>query len=95
AVVSVTKSNSPITSIFSSNTVEWPGMEPGTRVVFTTIATEYDYVKTMGIKLIEGRDFSEEFSTDSSAVLINQSAVKVMGLTEPVGAKITMWEKEW
>src|SRR5690606_5601294 len=40
AVKSVTKSNSPITSIFSNNIVEWHGMAPGTRVVFTTIATE-------------------------------------------------------
>jgi putative ABC transport system permease protein len=94
SVVSVTKSNSPITSIFSNNTVEWPGMEPGTRVVFTTIATEYDYTKTMGVKIIEGRDFSPEFN-DSSMVVINQAAVDAMGLTEPIGSKLTMWGGEW
>jgi putative ABC transport system permease protein len=94
SVVSVTKSNSPITSIFSNNTVEWPGMEPGTRVVFTTIATEYDYTKTMGMKMVAGRDFSQEFN-DSTHVVINQAAVDVMNLTEPVGSKINMWGSEW
>lgn len=94
AVVSVCKSNSPITSIFSNNTVEWPGMEPGTRVVFTTIATEYDYTKTMGVNLIEGRDFSPDYN-DSSNVVINQAAVDVMGLTEPIGSKLNMWGGEW
>ncbi len=90
----VTKSNSPITSIFSNNTVEWPGMTPGTRVVFTTIATEYDYIQTMGMKLIAGRDFSVEFN-DSTSVIVNQSAVDVMGLEDPTGATIDMWGNEW
>lgn len=90
----VTKSNSPVTSIFANNIVEWPGMEPGTRVVFSTIATEYDYVKTMGINLLEGRDFSREFN-DSTSVIINQAAVEVMGLTEPIGSKVNMWGGEF
>lgn len=94
AVKHVTKSNSPVTSIFANNIVEWPGMEPGTRVVFSTIATEYDYVKTMGIKLLEGRDFSKEFN-DSTNVIINQAAVDVMGLTEPIGSKVNMWGGEF
>ncbi|MCK6617594.1 MAG: ABC transporter permease [Cyclobacteriaceae bacterium] len=94
AVKSVCKSNSPITSIFSNNIVEWPGMTPGTRVVFTTIATEYDYAKTMGINLLEGRDFSPDYN-DSTNVVINRAAVDMMGLTNPVGATITMWGREW
>ena len=94
AVKSVTKSNSPITSIFSNNVVEWPGMTPGTRVIFTTIATEYDYVQTMGMKLIAGRDFSSEFN-DSTSVIINQAAVDVMGLEDPIGSTINMWDDEW
>jgi ABC-type antimicrobial peptide transport system permease subunit len=94
AVKSVTKSNSPITSIFSNNIVEWPGMAPGTRVVFTTIATEYDYVKTMGMKLLEGRDFSPEFASDSSGVIINQAAVEMMQLEEPIGATLSMNDSE-
>lgn len=94
AVKHVTKSNSPVTSIFANNIVEWPGMEPGTRVVFSTIATEYDYVKTMGINLLQGRDFSKEFN-DSTNVIINQAAVDVMGLTDPVGSKVNMWGGEF
>jgi ABC-type antimicrobial peptide transport system permease subunit len=93
-VKQVTKSNSPITSIFSNNVVEWPGMVPGTRVVFTTIATEYDYVKTMGMKLIAGRDFSPDFN-DSTNVIVNQAAVDVMGLDDPIGATLDMWGGKW
>ena len=94
-VRSVSKSNSPVTRIFSSNTVEWPDMEPGRRMDFTTIATEYDYTETLGIKMLEGRDFSRDFKSDSSAMVINASALKVMGLQNPIGTKLKMWGQEF
>jgi putative ABC transport system permease protein len=88
AVKSVCKSNSPITSIFSNNEVKWPGMPTESRVGFATIATEYDYTETMGIKMLSGRDFSRDFKSDSSAVLVNQAAVELMGMKDPLGQKI-------
>lgn len=91
AVKSVCKSNSPITSSFSSNEVKWPGKTDEARTAFTTIATEYDYTETMGIKIIEGRDFSRDFKSDSSAVIVNQAAVKMMGMEKPIGQKIEMF----
>ena len=95
AVKAMCKSNSPITRIFSTNFVEWPGMQAGQRVDFTTIATEYDYVETMGITMLEGRDFSRDFKSDSSAVVVNQVAVDMMGLKEPLGQELKMWDSKW
>jgi predicted permease len=92
-VKSACKSNSPITSIFSNNEVKWAGM-PDQRVSFSTIATEYDYTETMGIKMIAGRDFSRDFKSDSSAVVINQAAVDFMGLKEPLGEKLMFNDQE-
>lgn len=61
-------------------------------MLFTTITTEYDYTKTMGIKLLEGRDFSEEFKSDSSAILVNKAAMEVMGLKEDaLGTELELW----
>lgn len=88
SVVSVTKSNSPITSIFSSNEVEWPGMPADQRVALAAIATEYDYTKTMGIKMLQGRDFSRDHKSDSAAVILNEAAVEMMGLEDPLGQRI-------
>ncbi|HEU5290825.1 MAG TPA: ABC transporter permease [Cyclobacteriaceae bacterium] len=90
-VTAVTKSNSPITDIFANNILDWPGKPADQKVIFTTIATEYDYTKTMGIKMLEGRDFSEDFKSDTAAVMINRSALEVMGLPEPIGTKVTFW----
>jgi hypothetical protein len=58
-VEAVTKSNSAITDINSNNFLGWPGKPDELRVIFTTIATEYDYAKTMGIKIIEDVNFQK------------------------------------
>ena len=86
-VSSICKSNSPPAQIESNqNGWEWKNSTPDDKgSIFNTIATNHDYVKTMGITLKEGRDFSREFSTDSSGVILNEAAVKRMGLKNPVG----------
>lgn len=86
-VQSVCKSNSPVTAIFSNNEVKWQGKENTQRVAFSTIATEYDYIQTMGVKMIEGRDFSREFN-DSLSVIVNEAALKIMGMADPIGKKL-------
>jgi putative ABC transport system permease protein len=96
AAVSVCKSNSPITNIFASSPVDsWPGMLPGQRVEVTNIATEYDYTKTMGIRMLQGRDFSENFKSDTAAIILNKTAVETLNLTEPIGQTIQMWGSQW
>jgi ABC-type antimicrobial peptide transport system permease subunit len=91
AVEAVTKSNSSITDINSNNFLGWPGKPEDLRVIFTTIATEYDYTKTMGIKLLEGRDFSEDFKSDTASILINKAALQLMNLEDPIGTELDLW----
>jgi len=94
AVVSITQSNSPPSQIFSNNNGwEWKGSTPVEKtVLFSTITTTYDYVKTMGIKMVAGRDFSRDFA-DSNGVVLNQAAVKRMGLKNPVGEMLKWNDK--
>jgi len=56
---------------------------------FELIHGDYDFVPTLGIKITRGRNFSREFSTDDHAILINENAVKFLGLADPVGTKLT------
>ncbi len=90
-VEAVTRSNSPITEIFSNNFLGWPGKPEDLKVIFSTIATEYDYTKTMGIKLLEGRDFSEDFKNDTASIIINKAGLDLMGLKDPIGQKLDIW----
>jgi len=94
AVVSICKSNSPPSDIYSNNNGwEWKNAQPVEKtVVFSTIATDYDYTKTLGIKLLAGRDFSRDYA-DSNAVILNQAAVKRMGLKNPVGEQLKWNDK--
>jgi len=87
AVVSVTPSNVSLLHHGNNfNGLEWPGMSPAKNsIMFNRIGTSFDFIKTTGLKLVEGRDFSEQYASDTSAVLISSSAVKVMNLTSPIG----------
>lgn len=90
-VTSMTQSNSSITSINSNNFMGWPGKPESQKVMFTTVVTEYDYAKTMGIKVLHGRDFSKEFQSDSSGIVINKAALDLMGLEDPIGTSLDLW----
>lgn len=93
-VESMVRANSAITNINSNNFVGWPGKPDELKVIFTTIVTDYDWAKTMGVKMIEGRDFSEDFKSDSLAIVVNRTAVKVMGLKDPIGTQLDLWGKK-
>jgi putative ABC transport system permease protein len=92
---SVTTASSPITEIYGNNTLEWPGKPEDQEILFSRVVTGYDYSKTMGIKMIDGRDFSEDFKSDSSAMLLNRSAADAIGAENPVGMEIKLWSNTW
>ena len=75
-------------SVSSSNFwgLEWPGSNEADRhMVFNQLATTYDFVKTTEVTILEGRDFSKQFPSDTAALMLSLSAVKRMNLTHPLG----------
>ena len=86
-VTSICKSSAPPYEIYSRNAGwSWKDSKPDDKsAIFCTVATDYDYIKTLGIKLKAGRDFSRDFASDSSGVILNEAAVKRMGLKNPIG----------
>ncbi|MBB1284242.1 ABC transporter permease [Flavisolibacter sp. BT320] len=88
AAVAVTKSMSPITQRWSDSWgFSWEGSTQEDRKAdFIRMASDADFVKTMGVKIIEGRDINiREYPADSTAVLLNETAVKGMRLKNPIG----------
>jgi hypothetical protein len=93
-VTEMAQSNSPLTDIWSNNKeFLWKGKQPGTEVTFGTPSITQEYGKTVGWQFSAGRDFSKDLPTDSSGVVINETAVKIMGLQDPVGETIR-WERK-
>lgn len=70
---------------------EWPNQAPGGQeIVFNRLETTYDFVKTSGVELVTGRDFSKDFASDTAAILLSSSAVKVMNLQNPLGTMVKL-----
>ena len=88
--VSSAQSN-PLEVGSSTSGVRWPGKDTTKLILFSSNPITYDYIKTMGIQLVEGRDFSTEYGLDTMNYLVNEAAAKKIGYKDPVGKELTMW----
>jgi putative ABC transport system permease protein len=91
AAVAVTKPFAPITRSWATVTgLSWPGStETDKGDIFLQFGADADFVKTTGAKLLQGRDIDTySYLTDSSAILLNEAAVKIMHLQHPIGKTI-------
>jgi putative ABC transport system permease protein len=94
-VVSVAESESPTTGVWNSTSgFSWPGKDPNLSTDFGVVNGSFDYGKTIGWHIKEGRDFSRDYATDSAAVILNEAAVKYMNLKNPVGQTVTWWDQQ-
>jgi ABC-type antimicrobial peptide transport system permease subunit len=88
-VTEMSESMGQVTNLASNNGgFEWKGMNPNIKQDFGTLAVTSEHGKTLGWQILQGRDFSRDFASDSSGVIINESAAKFIGLKNPVGENI-------
>ena len=93
-VASIAESGAPTTAIWgSSSGFSWKGKDPNLSVDFSTVNASYDYGKTIGWQIKKGRDFSKDFATDSSAIILNEAAAHFMNLKDPVGETVMWFDK--
>lgn len=86
AVVQMATSSSPTTRIWSNRSgFAWEGKPEGFQEDLAWTEVSAEYAKTLNLKIVEGRDFSREFASDSLGVLINETAKKYLGMPDPVG----------
>ncbi|HEY1010810.1 MAG TPA: ABC transporter permease [Daejeonella sp.] len=91
AVTEAAISHSPPTGVWRSNSgFDWKGKDPSQTVDFATSAVSHEFGKTLDWQFIQGRDFSRKMASDSSGIVINEAAVKFMGLENPIG-EIVRW----
>lgn len=80
-----------INSRASAGGISWEGKDPDAIVSFEVQQVNYDLIETLGITLKAGRTFSQEFSTDRSAIVFNEAAIKIMGIEDPIGKTVDVW----
>jgi ABC-type antimicrobial peptide transport system permease subunit len=79
----------PATDVWSNRGgYTWDEIPPGFQVDLAYTSVTYEFVETFGLKVKAGRGFSREFASDSNAVILNETAVKYMGITDPIGKYI-------
>jgi putative ABC transport system permease protein len=75
--------------------IKWEGKEKGVKVAFKPTSVGYDFLKLMDLDVVDGRGFSRDIPTDSAdAFMINEQAVKEMGIKDPIGKWISAWAKK-
>ncbi|WP_183574805.1 ABC transporter permease [Mucilaginibacter sp. X5P1] len=92
AIAGIAESDSPLTGVWSNESgFSWRGKPPGLLDDFGIIPVSYDFGKTAEWQLMEGRDFSRSFATDTSTIIVNEAAAKFMNFKHPVG-EVIKWE---
>ena len=89
-ILSVTATNGSFYRRFSTDNANWEGKKEEEKVIIFIHSVDFDYLKTFGLKMADGRYFSREFPTDiSDNVIVNETAVKAMGMDSPIGKRFS------
>jgi ABC-type antimicrobial peptide transport system permease subunit len=92
----VCTSETMVTDIWPSDWgFEWNGKDPNVQDHIYRGAIDYEFGKTVGWKIKEGRDFSRDFPSDSTSILLTETTVKYMGLQNPIGEIIRAYGKNY
>ena len=80
----------PVVMGSNSGGARWEGKDPDKNVLIGTNRVDYDYIKTLKMEMVSGRDFSQEFPSDMAQdttgnFLVNEEVVRIMGIDDPVG----------
>lgn len=94
-VENMARTRSPVTAIWwKSPAPDWPGKDPGKSILFCGLSADENFTGTLGIRILEGKEFSG-MPSDTSSVLLNQAAIKAMEFEDPVGQKIKYGNEEY
>lgn len=71
--------------------IDWEDGEADESVGFCNLEAGYNFLETLGVKMIAGRSFSPDHSDDRTSVVFNKAAIERMGIKDPIGKTITLW----
>lgn len=97
AVTSITRTSSPVTEGWSNSwNFEWKGKDKENKSLVQRFSADENIQETFGIEFVTGRDFNlYKYPTDSTAAIINESAVALMNFDEPIGQIVKDNGIEW
>jgi putative ABC transport system permease protein len=73
--------------------VGWKGKDPDQNILMRGTGVDYGFIETFKMEMAAGRSFSRKFSADKSNYILNEAAIKAMGIESPLGKHFTLWDK--
>lgn len=96
AIIEMSEASTPTTNVWqTTGDISWKGKDPTLTIDMPTVAVSSGYGKAVGWQFKAGRDFSRDYSSDSSGLVVNEAAVKFMGLKDPVGELVQWGDKSF
>ncbi|HEV2480282.1 MAG TPA: ABC transporter permease [Puia sp.] len=84
------------TGFNNNNALDWRGKRPDQQYInFYNVNVSPDYGRTIGWKILQGRDFSRDFATDTNAIILNDTAAKIIGIKNPIGETVVFFGKDY
>ncbi len=73
--------------------LNWEGKNPEDKILFENVGTNYGLLETLGVELAEGRFYNEAYAGDTTKIIFNEAAIRVMNLKDPIGKKVRFWDE--
>jgi len=77
-----------------TSSLDWTGRDPNSNAQFAVTAAGDDFIKTMQLHLLQGRDFYPDYPADTSGYIVNEAAVKVLHYKNPIGQPLKLWGRQ-
>jgi putative ABC transport system permease protein len=75
--------------------VTWEGAAPDEREMISRNYVNYDFIPTYNLKMAYGRNFSKDYPADNQACIINETALKVFGWSDPIGKQVSLYGRKY
>ncbi|HUU04544.1 MAG TPA: ABC transporter permease [Patescibacteria group bacterium] len=74
--------------------LDWEGRPAGKELPVAFSSGDCDFIPTFGMKMVQGRNFSKELPSDENNVIVNEEAVRQMGIKDPIGKSVNFWRQK-
>jgi ABC-type antimicrobial peptide transport system permease subunit len=96
AIANIARSSQATTEFDNGNDLSWDGQTPEQKQInYLNVNVTPEFGATIGWTILQGRDFSRDFPTDSNAAILNEAAVRQAGLKKPIGMRVTLFDKPY
>lgn len=73
--------------------LNWEGKNQDEKILFENVRVNYGLLETLEIEMLSGRSFSREFSTDTTKIIFNETAIDILGFEDPIGKVVRLWDQ--